>query len=321
MRALREAVQQYLALRGSLGYDLRIPRGILRRFVEFADGEGASQVTTDLVLRWADQWTDVLPSTRASGVGVVRRFAVWQRGQEPRTQVPPAGLVPGTYRRRPPSLHSDEDVVRIVTAAVRLESPTGLRGLTCATVFGLIAVAGLRISEAIKLDRADVDLDQGVLTIRRTKFGKSRIVPLHPTTRRALAQYAAQRDRLAGAPRTPAFFISERRRRITEFSIRYNFAVVARQLGHRPSSKDLAGRRRYRHGRGPRLHDLRHRFAAKTMLDWYQIGADVDRELPKLATYLGHTNIAHTYWYIEAVPELLQLATERVMAERAESRP
>jgi integrase len=184
------------------------------------------------------------------------------------------------------------------------------------TFFGLIVVTGLRISEAVKLDRDDVDLDQGILTIRRTKFGKSRLVPVHPTTRAALTRYAERRDVILGAKRTPAFFVSEQGRRITVWSARYQFAHLSQQLGHRASNGELEGRERYRHGRGPRLHDLRHRFAAHTLLEWYRTGVDVEREIPKLATYLGHGAVEHTYWYIEALPELLQLATERVVAAR-----
>jgi len=211
-----------------------------------------------------------------------------------------------------PFLHSHEQVAALVSTAARLTSDKALRGPTYATYFGLLAVTGLRMSEAVKLDRADVDLVEGVLTIRRTKFGKTRLVPLHPTTRMALERYAEQRDTIMGNRGAPAFFVSDTSRRITVWSARYQFAHISRRLGHRASARDLVGRQRYRLGRGPRLHDLRHRFAALTLLDWYRAGVDVERELPKLVTYLGHGKIEHTFWYLEAVPELLQLATERV---------
>ncbi|MFQ5507629.1 MAG: tyrosine-type recombinase/integrase, partial [Planctomycetota bacterium] len=162
----------------------------------------------------------------------------------------------------------------------------------------------------LALDRCDVDLDEGILTIRRTKFGKSRIVPLHASTREVLERYAARRDRVLRRVDTLAFFLSEHGRRITQWSTRYNFARVSQQVGLRPSA---SGRR---HGHGPRLHDLRHRFAVRTLIEWYRKGLDVEREIPKLSTYLGHVHVNDTYWYLEAVPELLQLATERLMQQR-----
>ena len=154
------------------------------------------------------------------------------------------------------------------------------------------------------LDRPDVDLDQGILTIRRTKFGKSRHVPVHPSTVDALRKYAETRDRILAKP-TPAFFVSERGTRITDCIARYTFARLSQQLGLRSIAKS--------HGHGPRLHDMRHRFAARTLIHWYRAGLDVERELPKLATYLGHVHVNETYWYLEAVPELLQLATDRLL--------
>jgi integrase len=162
------------------------------------------------------------------------------------------------------------------------------------------------------LDRPDVNLDRGILTIRRTKFGKSRHVPVHSSTVDALKQYAAKRDRILPKPNS-AFFVSECGTRITEWIARYTFAKLSQQLGFRSMAKS--------HGRGPRLHDMRHRFAARTLIHWYRGGLDVERELPKLATYLGHVHVNETYWYLEAIPELLQLATDRVMNNRKRVRP
>jgi integrase len=161
----------------------------------------------------------------------------------------------------------------------------------------------MRVNEAVNLDLGDVDLLHGILTIRRTKFGKSRHVPIHPSTVAELERYARRRDCILPMP-TAAFFVSERGTRITDCMARYTFAKLSQQLGLRSRAKG--------HGRGPRLHDMRHRFAACTLIHWYRAGLDVERELPKLATYLGHVHINETYWYLEAVPELLQLATDRV---------
>jgi integrase/recombinase XerD len=325
MNGFRDAVEQYLALRQSLGFELRVQEGILRRFTNFAESEEAHYVTINLVLRWTETFGQVLPSTVARAVSVVRCFAAWHNGLDPRTQIPPPGLVLGRYQRRRPLLHSDEQIVQLLLSTEQLQSPRGLSGSTLSTLFGLIVVTGLRISEAVKLDRSDVDLSEGILTIRRTKFGKSRLVPVHPTTRAALERYAERRDSTLGKIETTAFFVSEQGRRITVDAARYHFARVSQRLGHRAPSQGLSGRLRVRirqrHGCGPRLHDLRHRFAAYTLLNWYRAGVDVEREIPKLATYLGHCAVSHTYWYIEAVPELLQLAAGRIVARGREVTP
>jgi integrase/recombinase XerD len=305
MSTLREALATYLSLRRGLGSELRGPGAYLRRFVEFLEGEGAPAITTELALRWATARPDATPATWALRLADARRFAAWLSATDARTEVPPLGLLPHRYRRRAPYVYRDEEIARLLDAAAQLPSSSGLRAQTYATLFGVLATTGLRLGEAIALDRDDVDLRAGVLTIRRAKFGKSRFVPVHDSARTALQRYAQQRDRRVPHPASPAFFLSERGVRVTQCSARYTFAVVSRGVGLRPPTV------RRRHGRGPRLHDMRHRLAAKTLIRWYQEGRDVERELPKLSTYLGHVHVADTYWYIEAVPELLRLATER----------
>jgi integrase len=311
MSELQDAVQEYLAIRHGLGFALRGLASGLRNFVAFLEHEGAASITTELALRWATQPAQARPATWADRLGMVRRFAAWRRGADPRTEVPPAGLLPHRHRRIAPYLYSDQEIERLLAAARQLPSAKGLRALTYSTLFGLLAVSGMRINEALGLDRADVDLVGGVLTIRRTKYGKSRLVPLHASSTAALQRYADRRDGILRALTTRAFFVSERGTRITDCMARYTFARVSQRIGVRPST---AGRR---HGRGPRLHDMRHRFAARRLLEWYRAGRDAERELPKLAAYLGHVHVADTYWYLEALPELLQLATERVI-DRAE---
>lgn len=314
MSTLREASEQYLRLRRELGYKLREPACLLRNFVAFAEREGASHVSTDLALRWAQQPAGAQPTTWAGRLGVVRRFAVWLSASDRRTEVPPAGLLPCSYRRQRPYIYSDAEIEKLVRTAGRLPSAAGLKGRTFSTIFGLLAVTGLRVSEALALDREDVDLQEGILRIRRTKFGKSRLVAVHESTRQALADYARHRDLVVKRPATAAFFLSERGRRVTEWATRYNFAKVSRQVGLRPPTTNC------RHGRGPRLHDMRHRFAVCTLLGWYRAGADVEREIPKLATYLGHVHVNETYWYLEAVPELLELATRKLESPK-ETKP
>jgi integrase len=183
-----------------------------------------------------------------------------------------------------------------------------MRARTYTTLIGLLAATGLRPGEALALDKADVDLKDGILAVRESKFGKSRFVPLHDSARRALAEYAACRDRLHPQRLTRAFFISERGKRLQGDSARRTFARLSANIGIRT----LPDKRR--NGRGPRLQDLRHSFATRRLIEWYRAGSDVRREMPKLTTYLGHVSVASTYWYIEAVPELLQLATERLKA-------
>lgn len=306
MNTLSEALTEYVAMRRNLRFVFRLPASLLRTFVAFVDQAGSPFITTELARQWALQPTDAQPSTWAGRLAIARRFAVWRRASDPRTEVPPADLVGQRYRRKPPRLYTDQDVVRLIQSAAALPSTKKLRGRTYTTLFGLLAVTGLRINEALQLDRSDVDLDTGVLLIRRTKFGKSRLVPIHLTTQEALRAYGEARDRILSTLATPAFFVSERRTRITEWMTRYTFAVVSRTVGLRPPTRGG------RHGHGPRIQDLRHRFAAQTLITWYRAGVDVERELPKLSTYLGHVHTTDTYWYLEAVPELLQLAAERL---------
>ena len=312
MSALREALEMYLSLRRGLGSDLRGPAGHLYRFVEFMEDEGAALITRELALRWATAPVAASAATWTLRLANVRRFAAWLSATEPRTEVLPLGLLPHRYRRRPPHIYSDEEIERVLGAAAQLPSRSGLRAQTYVALFGLIATTGLRLGEAVDLDRDDVDLSGGVLAIRRSKFGKSRFVPVHDSTRLALRRYVKQRDRLLPHAQSLAFFLAERGARVTQCSARYNFAVVSRAVGLRVQ---VAGHP-HGHGCGPRIHDMRHRLAAKTLIRWYREGRDVECELPKLSTYLGHVHVADTYWYIEAVPELLQLATARATDSR-----
>lgn len=308
MNPVRKGLHQYLALRGRLGYELRDIRWALNQFVGFLEAQGASRITTELALRWATSPAGVQPATWAWRLAIVRRFAAWFSALEPRTEVPPQGLLPHRYRRRPPYIYSTRQIEQIVQAAAALPSSGGLRGRTYSTLFGLLAVTGMRISEAVSLDREDVNLAEGILFLRRTKFGKSRLVYVHPSTQAALRAYAEARNRFCPCPQNCAFFLLERGTRITKNIAEWTFAQVSRKVGLRPPGRS--------HGQGPRLHDLRHSFASRTLVNWYRAGLDVDQEIPKLASYLGHGSVQDTYWYIEAVPELLRLATQRLERRR-----
>lgn len=317
MNTFHEALEDYLSLRRSLGSKLYVAGLDLHRFIEFLDREGSDIITTQLAVRWATSPPGISSIRRTHRLGHVRQFAAWLSTTDPRTEIPPRGVLPRRYCRRPPYIYSDEEIGRIVHEAARLPSATGLRAETYATLFGLLAATGLRISEALALDREDVDLGSGVLAIRRGKFGKARFVPVHESACAALSRYTHRKDLLWPHPASPAYFLGERGKRITKSVAEYTFAVVSRAIGLRQPTRP--GTRVRRYGRGPRMHDMRHRFAARTLVRWYREGRDVERELPKLSTYLGHANVTHTYWYIEAVPELLRLATDRATGPRKDS--
>jgi integrase len=311
MSTLQKSLDDYLELRRTLGFKLETAEWCLRGFIRFLEDEGAARITTELALRWARRPPNGEPATWAQRLRHIRLFAAWYRARDPRTEVPEAGLLAASVLRKPPFIFSEQQIADLVREAEKLPCKRGMRSSTFSTMFGLLAVAGLRISEAIALDRSDVDLKAGLLTVRNTKFNKTRLVPLSKSAIAALHRYAKQRDQSLVVVTTPAFFISERGKRVTDWATRYNFAKVSRAVGLRQSAGG------HRHGHGPRVHDLRHSFAARTMVTWYRAGIDVERELPKLSTYLGHAHVNDTYWYIEAVPELLQLATERLTRQHA----
>jgi integrase/recombinase XerD len=310
--SLTSQLDRYLSVRRSLGYDLATSKRILRRFTRFADREGADHIDTALFLRWHATLAQACISTRAARLSVVRLFAQWLSSFDPAHEVPPRALLPGSVQRSRPHIYSEVEIGSIIVAAKELPSIYGLRGLTCSTLFGLIAVAGLRISEALALDRDDLDAEHGVLRVRQGKLGKERVLPLDPSVVTQLICYFVERDRLIGHPAEP-LFVTDKATRLTDCAARYNFARACQQIG-------LRTRQPYcKHGRGPRIHDLRHSFAVKTMIDWYRTGKDPAREMIRLTTYLGHSDPSNTYWYLEAVPELLDLAMARATADGREA--
>jgi integrase len=221
---------------------------------------------------------------------------------DPRTEVPSQELIPYRYHRKPPYIYRTVEVKRLIKAAQQLRSPLGLRAATYSTIFGLLAVTGMRISEPIGLNRKDVDLINGILSVYQTKFGKSRLVPIHPSTQKALQQYECLRSKIFPKPRTESFFITEQERRPTDWTVRRTFVQLSRQIGLRGPHDS----------HGPRLQDFRHSFATRTILAWYRKGMNVDQHMPELSAYLGHAHVTDTYWYLSAVPELLQLAAMRL---------
>lgn len=302
MNSLCDALEEYLALRRALGFKLLLSGRLLQRFVDFAEHEGATFITAELATRWATQPTQAQPAQWANRLGMVRGLARYRLATDPRTEVPSSDLLPYHFRRPVPYIYTDGEVNGLIRAARQLSSLAGLRPCTYATLFGLLAVTGMRTNEPLQLDREDVDLNHGVLTVRGAKFGKCRYVPIHPSTQAALQHYAAQRDRLCANPHSPGFFVSERGTRITHWSLRWTFVKLSHEIGLRGPADS----------HGPRLLDFRHRFAVNTLIRWYRCGIDVERHLPELATYLGHAHITDTYWYLTAVPELMHLAAQRL---------
>jgi integrase/recombinase XerD len=301
MSTLGHHLDKYLKLRRQLGYKLRVTEILLRNFVRFAQEEGGSFITTKLALRWATFRT-ATPVQRGNRLGMVRRFAEYVSAHDARTEVPAQKLLPYQFRRRPPHLYHEEDVLRLISAAHRIAPNNELKGVTLGTLFGLLAVTGMRVGEALALEREEVDLKRNLLVIRRAKGNKSRLVPLHASTMHALQQYARLRDRLFPQPPSPRFFIWEGGSRLLHCTVHRWFLLVACQIGLRKPGDY----------RGPRIHDLRHYFAIRTLLNWYRTDADVDAHLPELATYLGHVHVRDSYWYLSATPELLKLATLRM---------
>lgn len=300
MTPLRHALQEYLELRRTLGFELYRPGKALENFVTYAEREGATVITTDLALRWAREPTDVHPATWAERLAGVRRFARHCKATEVRTEIPPDDLLQHRRQRRRPSLWSAVQIQDLLAAVRHLDSPRNLRAQTYETFFGLLAVTGMRFSEARGLDSADCDLTRRtpVLTIRDTKFGKTRYVPVHRSTGVALQRYAEARDHAVPKRRTDAVFVTERGTRISESAVRRLFQRV------RPSAESGSPR--------PRIHDLRHSFAVRTLRRWYRAGRNVEAWLPRLATYLGHAHVTDTYWYLTADPDLLRHAVRRL---------
>lgn len=307
MSRLRRALGRYVCMRQGLGYKYDSPARRLSDFVSFMEARGAETITVALAMEWVTKIGR--HPTWAIRLTDVRCFAQHVAHFDPLTEVPPTDLVPAG-RRAKPYIYSDAEIEALVAAALALPPANALRRWTYHCLFGLIAVAGLRHSEALNLHRDDVDLDQGVLTIRESKFGKSRLVPLHATTISVLRDYSARRDAHLAPPRSPYFFVAEQGGRLLHQYVHRVFWQLSRQIGLRQK-----GQRN-----GPRVHDLRHRFAVKTLINWYRAGLDIEQQLPVLSTFLGHAYVRDTYWYLSATPELMSHAARR-LDKRWEARP
>jgi integrase/recombinase XerD len=301
MTALREVLADYVSMRRAFGYKLHAHEGMLGLFVAFLEQAGASTVTTELAFRWAAD-TSGSENRKAVRLSMVRGFAAYLSTIDPATEIPPTGILIARKHYAIPYLYSDREIRRLLAEAAKLVPER--RAMLHGTVIGLLAVTGMRVSEALGLDCEDVEFDAGVLTIRNSKFGKSRQVPLHPSTVRALARYERHREELRPRPMTPSFFVSAQGKRVDPGRIEKVFRDLCRQTGLQST----------RGSSNPRVHDVRHTFALRTLLDWQRAGIDVQSRLLWLSTYLGHSDPSDTYRYLTATPELLALAADRLQA-------
>jgi integrase len=292
MTPLRQALHDYLRIRRQLGFKLKADGRLLEQFVEFLEQAGAERVTVDLAVRWARLPQGVHPHRWRQRLGIVRGFARYLATVDPASEVPSVDLLAAHRARVAPYIYAPAEIRALMAAARELTPP--LRAAAFETVIGLMAATGLRLGEALGLDCQDVDLEGGALHVRAGQT-KQREVPLHPTTIEALENYARLRDRHPHAG--GAFFITGPGRRLTRSVFYDTFPKLRRQAG-------LQGRGERGYARA---HDLRHTFAVRTLLDWHQAGLDIDKRLPLLSTYLGHLHPESTYWYLQAVPELLRL--------------
>ena len=300
MSALSDHVADYLRLRRALGYKLERAGHLLPQLVGYLQAAGSATLTTDLAISWARLPATARPNHWAARLTVARGFARYLQTFEPATEVPPEAVFPARKHRPAPYLWSQQDIGRLLDGARALRPL--LRAVTYETLFGLLAVSGMRVGEALSLDCDDVAFGTGVITIRHAKFDRPRLVPLHPTTTAALHAYATQRDRLRPTPVSTAFLISSIGTRLNRCGVAATLRQITTAMGLRTDTVH------------PTPHQLRHSFAVRTLIDWHRSGVPVDEHIATLSTYLGHVSPADTYWYLSASPQLMALAAERLDA-------
>lgn len=305
---LSARLEDYLTLRRAMGFKMERHEKLLGQFVDYLTGLGCDTVTVDHALAWATSPTGADPRWWAARLSMARGFAAYLHTLDPAHQVPPARMISHGGRRVIPHLYTDEEVLGLLDAAARLPGRP-MRSETYRVLIGLLFTTGMRVGEAISVDRRDFDARAGVLIVREGKFTKSRLLPLHPTTTSVLERYLDQCDRLVPQPQTTALLLSTNGCRLRYERVWTTFHRLLDDAGlvlPPPASS-------------PRIHDMRHSFAVRTLLDWYRDGADVPAMLPRLSTYLGHADPKHTYWYLSAAPELLALAAERLQTSKERS--
>ncbi len=295
-------VQVYVRWKQDLGYTMKGTEGELMRFARFADSVGHNgALTTALILRWAQSASDSTRLYRARRVEIARTFARFEATFEPETQIPPRRILGPAHRRIQPYIYSRDEIASLINAASSLTPAGGLRPRSYSILIGLLASTGLRVSEALHLGRTAFDAATRQLAIKQTKFQKSRIVPLAPSVSKSLLEYAQFRDRYRPHPESGRFLLSEQGRALLPSVVHYTFQKLRTETGITAAPNR----------RAPRLYDLRHTFACSVLRKWYAGGVDVNQRLPFLSTYLGHVKPSDTYWYISAVPELMNTALVR----------
>ncbi len=300
MTALHTHVEDYLRLRRALGFKLEREEQLLSQFMGCLDAADTTRITSELAIAWARQPIHAQPNHWAKRLGVVRRFAAYLQTVEPATEVPPPGVFPARRRRPTPYLWSQAEICQLLEGARQLRPP--LRGATHEALFGLLATSGMRVGEAVALQRGEVDLDTGVITIHQAKFERWRLLPLHASTTEALRRYVVERDRLCPLPRSNVFFISSTGAPLDRSGVGKTLRKITTAMGTRTATTH------------PRVHDLRHSLAVRTLTEWQRSGVSIDERIAVLATYLGHVSPADTYWYLSASPELMELAAGRLEA-------
>lgn len=300
MKSLQERVDDYLRLRRALGYKLERHGRLLPQLVAYLEAAGASTVKRELAISWARLPSGAQPRYWAARLAIARGFAAYLKTLDPATEVPPAGVFAARYLRPTPHLWSGEDIRRVLEAARALRPP--LKAASYEALFGLLAVTGMRVGEAVALEPGDVDLEGALITIREhtAKLERARLVPLHATTVAALERYVAARRRLCPRPRANTFFVSAAGTRIDRSAVSKTLRGITTALGLRTEAVR------------PRAHDLRHSFAVSTLVGWQRAGVRIDEQIAALSVYLGHASPADTYWYLSATPELMGAAAERL---------
>lgn len=299
MSALRQALKRYVSMRRGFGYRYNKEERCLEDFVAYMEAAQATVITRKLALAWISQ---AQRTSRQGRLSALRGFARHLSNIEITTETLPTGIFRAPRRPRP-YIYSEDEIAKLLEATLSWGLAKGINRWTYHCLFGLLAATGMRLGEAISLKRADVDLERGLLTLRDAKGGKERLVPLHPTATQALADYAARRDDCRACRKSPWFLVLRGGKRLRPQYPERIFIFVSRRIGLRDPQA---------HSRGPRLHDLRHTFAVNTILRWYRAGDDVERLLPTLSTYLGHSKTRDTYWYLSACPELMGEAASRL---------
>lgn len=300
MSALQAHVDDYLRLRRALGFKLEEDERVLGQLVFYLEAAGARTISTELAVRWARLPVGVHPNHWSKRLRVARGFAAYLHTIDPATEIPPPDIFPHRRQRATPYLFSDEDIRRLLAEARRLRNP--MRAASYEALFGLLVVSGMRIGEALALEREDIDLDAGLITVRKAKGDRERLVPLHPTSTKVLRRYASVRDRLCPTTPSRAFFLSSAGTPVLAVGLGATFREIMTRIGVRTDQVR------------PRVHDLRHRFAVQTLIDWQRAGLNIDEHMPTLSTFLGHVSPADTYWYLSASPELMALAADRLAA-------